>query len=185
MSSQRAFTLIEVLITLCVVGILLALALPAWQTFYNRENDVALQSQLLRTLQYARQEAESKHAKIGVCKSNNHQTCGGEWADGLLVFIDNNNNGEISDASQILAVVQENTKGGVLYLRSYPSYLTYIQFLPTGFMRSSNNGTFWYCHDASDNAAWAITLNQAGETRVLYPDNNGVIEDGQGEVLGC
>ncbi|TAK77185.1 MAG: hypothetical protein EPO11_02955 [Gammaproteobacteria bacterium] len=177
--------LVEVLITLCIMSILAAVALPSWHPFFNRENDAVLQNQLLRTIQYARQESEARHVQVGVCKSSNHATCSGDWADGLLVFIDDNDDGVVSDASKILSVVQEDARGGTIYLRSYPSYLSYLQFLPTGLVRSSNNGTFWYCHEAAEQPAWAMTLNQSGETRVLYPDKNGVIKDSQGKPLVC
>jgi len=177
--------LLEALITLCIISMIAAVALPSWHLFYNRENDTALQLQLLRTLQFARWESQARHVQVGVCQSKDHQTCSGNWADGLLVFIDDSDDGLVHDASKILSVVQENAENGTLYLRSYPSYLSYLQFLPEGLMRSRNNGTFWYCHENTDQPAWAVTFNQAGETRVLYADKYGVIKDSEGKPLTC
>lgn len=181
---QRAFTLLEMLVALSIIGILMAIALPSLRNYIDRTHDQILQSQLLRTIQLARNEASAHHMPVSLCKSKDHLICGGEWADGQLVFIDENEDGMVRDKEQILAVTQADSQRGILHWRSYPYYRDYLQFLPSGLM-PSDNGTFWYCHASSELPVWAIMLSKTGKTRTAYPNKSGVIKDSHGKPLRC
>lgn len=185
MKLQHAYTFLEALIVLFIISILAALSFPSLHSFFNREYDKTIQLQLLRSIQLARQEAIAQHVLVSLCKSKNGLTCSGDWSDGYLVFNDENKDGIVHDKKQILAVIQQDSQKGTLHLRSYPHYLDYLQFLPTGFMRSHNNGTFWYCHEGEVSPVWAIAFSQSGKARVDYPDKKGIIYDSQGKPFEC
>jgi type IV fimbrial biogenesis protein FimT len=182
MNSQSAFTLIETLISFSILAILLAITLPLTQNFILHTQDEILQGQLIQAVKQAKSEAQARHALVGLCKSANQTSCSGEWNQGQLIFLDENADGDVHNSEQILAVLQTASQHGKIYWRSFPGYRDYLSFLPTGLM-SSDNGTFWHCHETSP--IWAIIINKAGRIRIAYPDENGEIRDGHAQPLSC
>jgi type IV fimbrial biogenesis protein FimT len=87
---ESGFTLIELLVTLTVAGILMSVAVPAFNTFVLNDRDVAQANSLLYSLNYARSEAVKLNSStfVSVCPSSDGQTCnnGNSWATGWIVF---------------------------------------------------------------------------------------------------
>lgn len=184
MKSQFAFTLVEVIITLSIMMILLAVSIPSIRFFVDRIHDDILLQQLFNTLQLAHQESRVRNSRMVLCKSNNHVSCSGQWIEGQLIFEDENEDGIVHSKKQIVAVIQSITHQGVLYWRSFPYYRDQIVFLPSG-LTQSDNGAFWYCHAMNQLPVWALMLNKSGKVRVVYPNKQGVIIDGHGKQLNC
>ena len=87
-ASTPGFTLIELLVTLLVGGILVAIAVPAFNNFVLNDRDIGQANSLVSSLNYARSEAIKQNIPGGVtvCPSTNATTCGGtEWSAGWLV----------------------------------------------------------------------------------------------------
>lgn len=175
--ATQAFSLIEMCVVLAIVAILLAITLPSWRYLTVRAQDQIALSQLLQTIDQVRLLASMQASAIVLCKSADQHSCGGEWSDGMLIFRDDNHNGRLSDAEQILAVLPSIKKAGRFYWRSFHRNRE--------VWVSHDNGTFWYCHDKASSPSWAIALNRAARPRVHYPDRAGVIKDSEGRVLSC
>lgn len=179
------FSLFESLIVLAIVSVFATISLPLLKRIYNYANEKILQSQLLHTIQFARQEAQIRQLPVALCQSSDNVECSGNWLDGQLVFVDENKDGMVNDNEQILTTIQTRANRGLLRWRSFPAKRNDdLLFLPTGGMRS-DNGTFWYCPDTSGLPKWAIVLSKAGRARVTYPNKNGVILDATGNSLQC
>ena len=73
------FTLIELLVTLVVGGILVAIAVPAFNNFVLNDRDIGQANSLVSSLNYARSEAIKQNIAGGVtvCPSVNGTSCGG------------------------------------------------------------------------------------------------------------
>jgi type IV fimbrial biogenesis protein FimT len=73
---QRAFTLVELLITIVIVAVVLVLAVPSFQKFIITERMKSINAQLATDLQAARAEAVSR-ATVGrvMFGSNSSMTC--------------------------------------------------------------------------------------------------------------
>lgn len=175
-------TLIEVLIALLISAILVTFSIPLSKHFLQHTHDDIMQRQLLRAIDLAKFESQSRHLPVSLCKTKNEMNCGGDWKNGLLIFLDENADGIVREQTQIISVIQMMSQHGSLHWRSFPGYRNYILFLPTGWMRS-DNGTFWHCHEKLP--VWAIVMNKLGRTRVVYPDQNGEIKDDHGKPLFC
>lgn len=182
--SQQAYTLMEALVGLALIAILTAISIPSLRSVIDQHNDAILQSTVMRAIRLARQETYIRGKSISICKSKNHLTCGGEWSDGLLVFIDEEENGLVLDKQQIISIVQINTHQGKISWRAYPYYRHHLHFTPSRIL-SADNGTFWYCRVKSTLPVFAIAVSKTGGARVIYPDNNGEIRDSLGRVLHC
>lgn len=84
----RGFTLIELMVTVAILAILVAIGVPAMNSFLNSNRLTAHTSALKQAIQYARSEAVSKNQNVSVCASADGLTCNGTWSDGWIVLLD-------------------------------------------------------------------------------------------------
>jgi len=83
------FTLVELLITIVVLSILLGLAVPAFRTFMQNDQQWVQQTNLVLSLNSARSEAikEDIAGGVVVCSSTDGATCTGTpWNQGWIVL---------------------------------------------------------------------------------------------------
>ncbi|QFY91176.1 GspH/FimT family pseudopilin [Magnetovirga frankeli] len=86
---QSAFTLIELMVTVAVLGIVSAIAVPSYQTMTRNNRALSQNNSLVAALNYARSEAVKGGRDIKVCPRNTAGTAcqaDGNWADGWLVL---------------------------------------------------------------------------------------------------
>lgn len=99
-------TMIELLITLTVVGILLGIAVPSYRyvTYSNRASTEV--NALLGEMQLARSEAIKEGQFVTVCPSTNGTGCTGgtTWSSGWIVFSDANGNATVDAGDTVLRV---------------------------------------------------------------------------------
>ena len=97
---SRGFTLIELMMTITVGAIMMAIAIPSMRTFLQNQRIASTASTLMYALSYARSEAvkENNPTTLGVggievCPSLNGTTCdnAGNWSDGWVVLTPNPN----------------------------------------------------------------------------------------------
>lgn len=88
----RGFTLIELMVTIALVAIVLALGLPNFQQAIRSNRVATSANEMLAALSLARSEAMRSPLGGHVCASANGTSCGGGWDDGWMVWTDRNNN---------------------------------------------------------------------------------------------
>lgn len=64
---QRAFTLIELMVIVAVLGIFAAVAIPSFTQFINNNRTQSANNEVLALLQYARSTAVAQRTTISVC----------------------------------------------------------------------------------------------------------------------
>lgn len=88
----HGFTLIELMVSITVAGILLGIAIPAFRSFLLNDRDTGQANSLVESLSYARSEAVKRASPNGVtiCPSANQTACdAGPWTEGWIVtYID-------------------------------------------------------------------------------------------------
>lgn len=82
----RGFTLVELMVTIAVMAILLAIAVPSFNnaSLGSKLNSIA--NEFVASAQLARSEAIKRNTSATLCASNNGSTCGGTWSDGWVVL---------------------------------------------------------------------------------------------------
>lgn len=84
---MRGFTLVELLITITIVAILLALAVPSYSHITTSKRMASELDALLVDMQYARSEALRQGTTVEICQSSDGKTCtsGTNWDQGWIV----------------------------------------------------------------------------------------------------
>lgn len=81
------FTLIELMIALCVLAILITVAIPSFRTFILNNRLATSADSLVNALNYARAIALNNNEDVVVCpfSAPNSLTCGADWSSGWIV----------------------------------------------------------------------------------------------------
>ena len=125
---SRGITLIELLVAMSVLSILLAVGVPSFSQFstINRLNSYS--DTLFSHMTLARSEAIKRNTRVVVCKSPDGLSCtsSDSWSQGWVVFVDLDNNADISSDEQILTTMPALPTGysfsGNTNVSSYISY---------------------------------------------------------------
>lgn len=87
---QNGLTLIELLTTLTMVGILSSIALPAFDTLMQKNRQYSEVNNFLAALSSARSEAVKQGLRTVLCTSSDGSSCDSsvDWDAGWIVFVD-------------------------------------------------------------------------------------------------
>lgn len=169
----HGFTLIELLVAIAMATILLGMATPSLSALVQNNRQTSHINHLVSHLNYARTEAIKRRLNVMVCKSQDGITCttAGDWEEGWIVFVDNDNDRQHSNVEALLSV--QSTLGHDLSI-SYGAFPSdnYVVYYPTG--TSLGNGTFTFCDSRGEDNARALVLHKTGRLRLsrTMPDGS-------------
>lgn len=116
MKTTCGFTLVELMVTLAVAAILIAMATPSFRELMMNNRLTVTTNDFVGAANLARSEAIKRGLNASVCISNDGATCsaGTQWNVGWIVWFDANNSGT-PDAGEIVRVAEgfANTNVGL------------------------------------------------------------------------
>lgn len=149
------FTLLELIITVAIAGIMLAIAIPSFQGQINSSRLATQTNDLMAALNYARSEAITRGSDITIARVGGASK---DWSGGWTIKEDTT-----------LLKQHKTLKGGVT-LKTGGTFANAITYDSNGFSRGSSNltnGSFVFCNAAQDLAsARKIAINNIGRAHV-------------------
>jgi len=163
--SSTGITLMEMLVTLAVSGILFGLAIPVTGNLIS-ENRVSGQVNNLRgALALTRSEAVTRQQDVVICKSADQSSCtqSGEWEQGYIVFVDENRDRERNNNEKILHTHEQLPDNILLNYRAFGSR-HYLVYESSGL--TMTNGTFTICNQTVPERSRALIVTKTGRVRL-------------------
>lgn len=149
------FTLLELMITLAIAGIIAMIGIPSFQSLINNSRLTAHANDLLSALNYARSEAVSRNTDIVITKIGGAAS---EWEGGWTIH----------DGTELLK--QHEAIGNGYTLRTGNNYTTMLTYTSAGFSEGDTglgNDSFTLCNADLDIAsARKIVVNKIGRAYV-------------------
>lgn len=136
--SRGGFSLIELLVTVAILGILAGLAAPSFVSLIRSNRLTSAANDMLGAIALARSEALKRGFRVVLCTSTDSASCSNSatWADGWIVFLDGDNDSTRTAASEpLLRVGQSND--GVTSSVAGATVNNYISFTPRGAARTT------------------------------------------------
>lgn len=159
---QRAFTLVEMMITIAVLAIVLGIGVPSMSAFIESNRLTSVTNDLLSSLQYARAEALRQRSRVTICqRAANSDACddNGNWANGWLIYLDDNPAATPVANSEGLLRIVSNLNAGNLVISGSAQATSYVSF-------SGNGG-----HVSWSGSPITLTLNICSKSSVLNATN--------------
>jgi len=151
----RGITLLELITTLAVAAVSLAVIVPGWSALSQRSQLTSSANLVLTFLRYARTEAVTRGETVTLCPSDDGNRCSGDpfgWHRGLIVFVDSDGDRARHSDESLLRTQGATARGLRLHTSAgRPA----IRFRP--------DGSAW-----GTNATFRLCLGDEGRAVVLY-----------------
>ena len=171
-SKNHAYTLIELLVTLSIIAILAAIAVPSFNGTMDKSKHSATLNGLLGELHLARSEAIKRSRQIVICPSADGATCApaNNWGEGWIIFVDDNHN-STHDANEELLRISEALDTG-LTIKASHNLTQSIRYRSNGM--TVDTGELTLCDPRGSDAAKAIIINTTGRPQISeYSESGG------------
>ncbi len=156
------FTLFELLVTLVVAAVLLAIAVPGLSGFVNSSRLRASQSEFISALTLARSEATKRGSNVVLLAAT--PVAGAEFNGGWRVFADTNGNNEF-DAGELLIREYPPLQGDVKF--SSTGGVTFAAFTGRGFLSPATTINFQLCGKPGVKKGYSVRLEPIGIADVV------------------
>jgi len=168
--NSSGFTLVELMVTLAIAIILLSVGVPSFTGTIENSRLTTAANKLISATNLARSEAIKRGVRVTACKSSNGTACtaSGDWAQGWIVFTDEDNNATYNNATETLLRVAGKL-GKNLTLTGDANVGDYISYVGGGQSQLSTadgggfqTGTLSLCDDRTGNFGKDIALSSTG-----------------------
>jgi type IV fimbrial biogenesis protein FimT len=178
MRKERAFTLIELLITIAIMAVLVTLATPSLQALIRNNRITGQANELVAGLMLGRSEAVKRGVSVTLCGSADGSSCAGDgnWEQGWMVFSDVAADGVVQAGTGACLATEDcilRTQEPLptnFSLRSGATFSNWLSYSPTGTVRGSGGtgtDTFRLCPDnAVIDDARGIVIAITGRVKV-------------------
>lgn len=162
-------SLLELMLTLTIGGILLGLAAPSFNRMLLDSRRAVAVNAFIHSVFLARSTAATDGGTVSICRSMDGNSCSHGtdlWEQGWIVFVNSDRDDPpVRDENERIVSVQAAWSGGTITSnrRSY-SFRSY--------RHAGVNGTLVFCDGRGPTQARAIIINIAGRPRIATRDSD-------------
>jgi type IV fimbrial biogenesis protein FimT len=170
-NQTRGVSLVELLTTIGIAGVLTAIALPSLGSLVSQFRESSMANAFADSVHRARSEAILRNARVVICKSVSGESCStaGGWERGWILFYDANNNAALDPGEDLLQV--QLFAPSKIRLSGNAPVANYISFTGLGVPKmlagEFQAGTLTLCSQSADPVnARMIALSRPGNMRI-------------------
>ena len=168
MRAARAFTLVEIVVTLAIAAVLFALAVPSFAQFIAEQRLLNEARRVADAITHARSEAMKRNGHVVLCASTPAVDCPGvkHWHEGWVMFADPDGDAELG-GDETAFVREPGAVPGVTIVGNRPveQFLRFDYLgqprMPSGALQM---GTITVCR--SQLRGYRVVLANTGRTRI-------------------
>lgn len=174
MNRDSGFTLIELIVTVSVLGVLLAFAIPSFVDLIRDSQRSSAVNDLLADMSFARSEADRRGRVVTVCSNVSGDDCGSatDWGTGWMVFEDTEVPGTPADGARTGTEPVIRRAAGRVGKLTVSGGSAQLRFKPFN-KRTPDNQTIKFCDPRGAAKSRAIIVAASGVARVDDADANG------------
>jgi type IV fimbrial biogenesis protein FimT len=173
LASNTGFTLVELIVTVTIAGILLGIAIPSFIDTIKGNRLAASANDFLSALSLARSEAIKRGVQVSV---ESIGTVAGQWDSGWNVFVDINGNGVFNDNATaplceagedcLVRTYADLPTGYTFRVGATSAFKDFIAYAPSGFSTvSPSTDAFKLCSNSGTKQR-TITIGATGRPSV-------------------
>lgn len=162
---NRGYTAMELIVTVVIVTLLVAAALPAFKSTFASTQLSSVKSALIVSLQRARVEALSSGRDVVLCPSANQRNCNddSDWSEGWLLYRDDNFNGRFDPVEPMLLSQKLDASQVDVHSNGGRRRITYRNLGES----AGSNATFVLCSRSLRDRGAQVIVSNSGRVRSL------------------
>ena len=163
LAANHGLTALDLVITLAIVALLLATAIPALKDFSLNHQMKSAMTRFQASLAMARSEAIQQGGRVVMCPLTKNESCSdiANWHQGWAVFLDRNDDREYQAVETLLLSEPGTNNLDIISSR----HRTRLRFFSNGTAPGSNVSVT-FCDTRGAGSARQLTLSASGRIRV-------------------
>jgi type IV fimbrial biogenesis protein FimT len=169
---SRGFTIIELMVTLGVVAILIAVAVPSFSSMVKGNRLSTQVNMVMADIHLARSESVKRGVRVIMCRSASPNittpTCSGntqDWSTGYLVFTGEDGNNTYQAGTDTLIRRGQPAQDGV-DLHTTATWDNNLEINPNGTLNEDGTAIMAVCDDRNEAHGKQITIPLSGVPRM-------------------
>lgn len=168
-------TLIELITTISIAIILLALGIPSWQNLSSSNQMSTAINTITTHLSLARNEAVTRGIDVVICPSTDGDGCSNtiRWDNGFIMYVDKNKNRSLDPDEEILRHINMSSDSIRISSTVGRKKTVYNRF---GYV-SGYNLTLTFCDSNNRVDPKAVIVSNSGRARLSSLNSKGIALD--------